>query len=143
MQKIPFIVILVFSLNFYSCEKQIPDQVIPFTIVSEDILLTNLQYINLSNIGGFVYFNQAGYRGLIIYHEGNGVYRVFERACSYDPRSDCSPVEVDESTLYMKHTCCSSTFDFNGNPTGGPASVELLQYSAYLDGNYLKIRNEN
>ena len=119
-----------------------PDQVIPYTIVNEDILLTNLQYLNLSNMGGYVYLNEAGYRGLIIYHEGNDVYRVFERACSYDPRSDCGPVEVDQSTLFMKHTCCSSTFDFHGNPTGGPASVDLLQYSAYVDGNYLKIRNE-
>ena len=120
-----------------------PDQVIPYAIVNEDILLTNLQYINLSNIGGYVYLNEAGYRGLIIYHEGNSVYRVFERACSLDPRSDCTPVEVDESTLFMKHTCCSSTFDFYGNPTGGPASVRLLQYDTYLDGNYLKIRNNN
>ncbi len=117
-----------------------PDEVIPYTLVSEDINVKYIQNINLTNIGGYIYYD-AGYRGLIVYHEGNGVYRAFERACTYDPRSSCDPVVVDESGLFMIHECCKSTFDFNGNPSGGPASLRLLQYSVYVDGDYLKIRN--
>ena len=118
-----------------------PDEIIPFTFVNEDINLTNLQYINLQSIGGYVYYD-AGYKGIIIYHEGGGVYKAFERACSFDPRSSCDPVVVDESSLFIKHECCNSSFNFDGNPTGGPASLNLLQYAVYVDGNYLKIRNE-
>lgn len=119
-----------------------PDEVIPYTLVSEDINVKYIQNINLTNIGGYIYYD-AGYRGLIIYHEGNGVYRAFERACTFDPRSSCDPVVVDESGLFMKHECCKSTFDFNGNPSGGPASLRLLQYAVYVYGDYLKIRNSN
>jgi len=134
--------VLFISLSYFSCEKELPHEVIPYTIVNEDINLTNLQYINLSNIGGYVYYN-AGYRGLIIYNDGGGVYKVFERACSHDPRSECTPVEMDDSTLFMKHDCCGSTFSLDGNPTGGPASLNLLRYDVYVDGNYLKIRNNH
>ena len=117
------------------------DEPIPFTLVNEDLNLTNLQYLNLTNTGGYVYFNTAGFAGLIIYNEGNGYYRAFERACTFDPRSDCEPVIVDPSGLFMKHTCCKSNFNFNGEPTGGPASLRLLEYRTFVEGSYLKIIN--
>ena len=141
MRRFSIILLLPTFLLFSSCEEQIPDQIIPFAFVSEDINLTNLQYINLQNIGGFVY-HDAGYKGIIIYNEGSGVYKAFERACPYDPRSSCDPVAVDGSSLFLKHECCNSSFNFNGNPTGGPASLDLLRYAVFVDGNYLKIRNE-
>ncbi len=134
------VILLLSIVIFSSCENEMPDEVIPYTLVSEDINVKYIQNINLTNIGGYIYYD-AGYRGLIVYHEGNGVYRAFERACTYDPRSSCDPVVVDESGLFMIHECCKSTFDFNGNPSGGPASLRLLQYSVYVDGDYLKIRN--
>lgn len=141
MRKVILLQLIPLFLLISSCEKQIPDQIIPFTFVNEDINLTNLQYLSLQNIGGYVYY-QAGYRGIIIYHEGNGVYRAFERACSFDPRSSCEPVTVDESSLFLTHECCNSSFNFNGNPMSGPASVDLLKYAVFIDGTYLKIRNE-
>jgi hypothetical protein len=141
MRKYFLVLLSPLFLLFFSCEKQIPDQVIPFAFVNEDIKLTNLQYIDLQNIGGFVYY-EAGYKGIIIYHEGNGIYRAFERACSYDPRASCNPVAVDESSLFLKHECCNSSFNFNGNPMSGPAAANLLQYAVFVDGGYLKIRNE-
>jgi hypothetical protein len=134
--------ILVF---FSSCEKEPIDEVIPFTFVNIDINLDLIQYQSLRNPGGYVYLDQAeassGYRGIIVYHEGSGSYRAFERACTFDPHGDCDPVTIDDSGLFMIHNCCKSTFNFNGNPTGGPASLDLLEYDTYLDGIYLKIRN--
>jgi hypothetical protein len=116
------------------------DETIPFTLVNGEINLTYLQYIDLKNTGGYIYYD-AGYRGMIVYNEGNGVYRAFERACPYDPRSSCDPLIVDPSGLFIKHECCNSSFNFNGNPMGGPASLDLLEYQTYVDGNYLKITN--
>jgi len=132
---------VLFLLTLSSCGVETPDAIIPYSYVNEDINLTNIEYLSLKNNGGYVYFN-AGYKGLIIYHEGGGVYRVFERACTYDPESACAPVAVDASGLFMKHECCKSTFDFYGNPTGAPANNRLLQYYSVVDGIYLKIRNE-
>ena len=142
MNKLSIIASILALFSFASCERALPNEVIPFALINEDINLKNIQYLNLSNPGGFVY-HTAGYKGLIIYHEGGGAYRVFERACSYDPRSECTPVVMDESTLFFKHQCCNSTFSLNGNPTSGPASLILLEYYSIVDGNYLKIRNAN
>ncbi len=128
-------------IGFSSCEKEDVNAIIPYTIVNEDINVTNIQYLNLRNQGGFVYYN-AGYRGLIIYNEGSGVYRVFDRACTFDPNSACEPLAVDASGLFIKHECCKSTYNFNGNPTGGPASRNLLEYRTFLDGVFLKIIND-
>lgn len=135
---------IIFLTVFSSCEKEPLDEIIPFSFVNMDINLNLIQYQDLRNLGGYVYITEgsgAGYRGIIIYHEGNGVYKAFERACTFDPHADCSPVEIDDSGLFMTHKCCKSSFNFHGNPTGGPASLNLLQYSTYLDGIYLKIRN--
>ena len=143
MYKLPVFALLIVAF-FSSCEKEPMDEVIPFTFVNIDINLDLIQYQSLRNPGGYVYLEQeasSGYRGIILYHESSGIYRAFERACTFDPHSECEPVTVDDSGLFMIHTCCSSTFNFNGNPTGGPASLNLLQYSTYLDGIYLKIRN--
>ena len=134
-------VILTFA--FFSCDREQIDERIPFSIVNQDINLNLIQYQDLRNIGGYVYIEEgtnAGYKGIIVYHEGNGVYKAFERACTYDP--DCDPIVVDDSDLFLLHECCNSTFNFNGNPMSGPASLDLLQYAAIVDGIYLKITNQ-
>jgi len=46
---------------------------------------------------------------------------------------------VDQSTLFLIDTCCNSTFDFNGFPTGGPATLPLRQYKTFLNLNLLTI----
>jgi len=140
-----FIIVLSFLLiSISSCNEEIPDEIIPYAYVNLELNLNLIQYQELRNIGGYLYIDPiegAGYKGIIIYHEGNDVYKAFERACSYDPRANCDPVVVDESGIFMIHKCCNSSFNFNGNPTGGPASLDLLQYRTYVDGIYLKINN--
>ncbi|MCG8311191.1 MAG: hypothetical protein MI975_27635 [Cytophagales bacterium] len=137
-------VFIILLLVCSSCEKERGEQQIPFSFVNQDINLNLIQYQDLKNIGGYIYIEggaNAGFKGLIVYHEGNGTYKAFERACSYDPFADCDPVIVDDSGLFLVHECCNSTFNFNGNPMSGPASLDLLQYSTFVDGIYLKIRN--
>lgn len=135
---------LVFT--FISCSRDTANEVVPFAWANLDINLNNIQYQNLQNIGGYVIFDggvNQGFKGIIVYHEGNGVYRAFERACTFDPYADCDPIEVDDSGLFMIHKCCNSTFDFHGHPIGGPATIDLVQYATFVDGIYLKIRNTN
>ena len=145
MSRLIYIVLFGSLLCFSSCDEEPISQTIPYAFVNQDINLNLIQYQDLQNLGGYYVMEQgqnSGYRGLIIYHEGNGVYRVFERACTYDPNSECDPIDVDDSGLFLIHECCNSTFDFRGNPTGGPASLHLLQYTAIVDGIFLKIRNQ-
>lgn len=139
------VVVLFLLIGFLSCEKQQVGQTIPFAFVNQDINLNLIQYQDLRNLGGYIYIDEgvnAGFKGIIVYHEGNGVYRAFERACTYDPYAECGTVAVDDSDLFMTHKCCKSVFNFDGDPMSGPASLHLLQYRTFVDGIYLKIRNE-
>jgi len=137
-----FILLSVYTLS--SCNEEPINNLIPFSFVNQDLNLNLIQYQDLKNLGGYIYISKgpnAGYKGIIVYHEGNGIYRAFERACTYDPQTACDPISIDDSGLFMIHKCCNSSFNFNGNPIGGPASLNLLQYGTFVDGIYLKIRN--
>lgn len=137
-------VLFIFVIST-SCVDPIVDEKIPYSYVDMNLNLNLIQYQNLRNLGGYVYIppgDNSGYKGIIVYHEGSGVYKAFERACTYDPFSDCDPVEVDDSGIFMIHKCCDSSFNFNGNPTSGPASLDLLRYRTFVDGIYLKIISE-
>jgi len=117
-----------------------PEDGIPVVLVDETINLNNYQYQALGVVGGFVYLN-AGVRGIIIYRSSANEYLAIERNCTFQPMDPCADVKVDESTLFLIDTCCNSTFDFNGFPTGGPATIPLRQYKATLNENYLTITN--
>jgi hypothetical protein len=143
MYKVIIFALLILTATS-SCTEDNPDPLIPYAYVNQDLNLNLIQYQELRNIGGYIYMDpgdNSGYKGLLVYHEGNGVYKAFERACTFDPLADCDPIIVDDSGIFMIHKCCNSSFNFNGNPTGGPASLNLLQYATYVDGVYLKIRN--
>ena len=94
MNKLLVFALLIIAL-FSSCDKEPIDELIPFTFVNIDINLDLIQYQNLRNPGGYVYLDQeatSGYRGIILYHESSGIYRAFERACTFDPHSACDPI---------------------------------------------------
>ena len=125
---------------FWSCESSDPQDQIPTAIVNETINLTNQQYLDLQFVGGHVEIS-GGVRGIILYHASNNEYRAFERNCSYDPLNACAQVAVDGSRLFMVDTCCTSTFSFDGLPTGGPAGLPLRLYTTVLQGDFLTITN--
>jgi len=134
--------ILFFSiLLLQACDNQAIEDGIPLVIVNETINLNNYQYQSLNFIGGYAYLN-AGVRGIIIYRQSLNEYIAIERNCTFKPLDKCADVSVDQSTLFLLDSCCNSTFDFNGFPTGGPASLPLRQYRTILNANLLTITNE-
>lgn len=122
------------------CESSDPEDQIPMAIVNETINLTNQQYLNLQFVGGHVTIS-GGVRGIVLYHASNNEYRAFEQNCSFEPLNSCAKVEVDGSGLFLVDTCCASTFNFDGFPTGGPAGLPLRLYNTFLQGNLLTITN--
>ncbi len=145
MSRIILFILLCAVFASSSCDEEQPIAIIPYAYVNQDLNLNQIKYQDLRRLGGYIYIeqgNNSGYKGIIVYHEGNGIYRAFERACTYDPRADCDPIAMDDSGLFMIHKCCNSSFNVNGNPMSGPATLDLLQYQTYLDGVYLKIINK-
>jgi hypothetical protein len=124
-----------------ACQNTLPRDDIPRKYVYTEINLDDFKYNSLKLIGGFVYYD-AGVRGIIIYKKSPNEYSAFERDCPYRPGDSCALVSVDKSTLYMIDSCCSSRFDFDGNPLAGPARFPLLQYSTFLNQNFLIISSD-
>ncbi|MER2997217.1 hypothetical protein [Pontibacter populi] len=113
---------------------------IPVVPVSEQISVNSLQYPMLRQDGGYAYL-QSGYRGIIVIRQNASTYYAFERACPYDPAASCGVVTVDQSNLFLTHSCCGSQFNFQGNVTSGPAVYGLRQYKTSLANNILYISN--
>jgi len=133
-------ILLILWMASMACDSGDPEDQIPPALVNETINLTNLQFQNLQFIGGTATI-AGGVRGIIIYRASTNEYRAFEANCSYQPLETCALVEVEASGLFLVDSCCSSTFNFDGFPTGGPASLPLRQYTTSLQGNFLVITN--
>lgn len=140
-RRVYYIFSIIFLLCFTGCEEEAPRTTVPLVPVEFTINLTLQEYMPLLIIGGHVYIEHEGFKGIIIYRESTERYRAIERTCTFQPRNPCEIVEVDDSGFFLVDNCCGSTFDFQGNPTGGPAKQPLLMYNTYLDGHFLTIRN--
>ncbi len=132
---------LIVFLPLLACDREEFDDFIPFVPFSDQFInLNNLQYADLQFNGGWVYLNNVGVKGLIIYRENSSTYRAFERNCSYQPNEACATVNVDQGNLFMEDPCCGSSFSFPmGQPIAGPAAFPLRRYITALDGNTLII----
>lgn len=127
----------ILLLMIMSCSQDLVDDPIPFQPFSDVIINLNLPaYTNLMTDGGNVYIN-GGVRGIILYRKSSSIYLAFERNCSFQPNNACAT--VDAQPLFMKDSCCGSTFNYNGDPTGGLAWRPLQQYKTSLSGNTLTI----
>lgn len=140
--RLGLVCIILFTFLF-SCSTELFDSPIP-EAVFEDIVInvSNPEYNNLNTVGYVHIGGSAGVRGIILYKVNATTYRAFERNCSYQPNDACATVDVHVSTLFMQDSCCGSTFNWDGNPTGGVAWRPLRQYQTYLDGTLLTITDE-
>jgi hypothetical protein len=102
------------------------------------INLSYPQYQSLKLDGGYMYINDAGIQGVILYRVNETTYIAFERKCSVN---DDAPVSVDGSSLFMKG--CNATYSFSdGYPTSGSSTQPLLKYRTSLTGQTLVITDE-
>ena len=130
-------------VGLLGCTPDMYDDPVPYQPFPDIQLNLNLpQNIGLKSVGATLSV-EGGVRGIIIYCLNTGVYRAYERNCTFHPNDACATVNVDASKLFMVDPCCGSNFEFsNGNPSGGVASRPLVQYSATYDGAVLRITDE-
>lgn len=102
------------------------------------------------NIPGSFFYEQGGYNGLVVVNDFDGEIKVYDRACSFEPRTGCSKLWVDTLSLQFRCgnydsfkfvTCCTSKFDFNGNVVNQPAVWPLKKYRTSRSGSLLNIFN--
>jgi hypothetical protein len=132
--------VITFTFLIFSCSPDLVDDPIPFESFP-DIIITTSNHAPLNIDGGYIAIT-GGVRGIILYRKNSTTYLAFERNCSFQPNDACATVDVHVSTLFMQDACCTSSFNFEGMPTGGPAWRPLQQYHVSLAGNTLTITDE-
>lgn len=132
---------LIMLLCFGCKEKQ--NGVIPYVQINTSIGLGQPAYANLLPIGGCVYLNGVGAKGLIIYHRDFNEYVAYDRNCTYNGfNTSCVTLNFDQSLGQAKDDCCGSIFSLQtGLVLHGPATYGLIQYQTDLQGNTLYITN--
>ncbi len=138
---------LWFLLAFFlltSCSRnnqginQIPD------IFFEQTYSLNLpQFQSLNSVGGMVAL-PIGYRGTFLYRASITEFRAYERTCSWQPLTPCHVLNLDSASLILLRCgCCTSSWNFEGQVTNGPASFPLKRYTTLFStsSNTLTITN--
>ncbi len=123
-----------------SCDDDFRTDQLPIVYVFIQLNVNDLRYLDLQT-KGFVYL-QGGLRGILLYKNPANEYIAFERACPDDYPAECAIVKMDESLFNINEPCCLSTYDLDGNPSGGPATTPLRRYFTFLEGNLLTIQSE-
>lgn len=138
------VLICLFFLTGISGCKDDYTSVVPYVYVNENFNKTN--YIELNIPGGFVYFKNSGFGGLIIFcdlTDSSNPYLAYDATCTHEVSSTCRVV-VTEGSGIAKCPCCGSEFILfsgSGSPTKGPAVEPLKQYRTTYSGGRITVRN--
>jgi Rieske Fe-S protein len=129
-------------LLLVGCRSQTGDFV-PNVLVDVFINMNLPSYQQLNLVGGTLFFNEAGYRGLIVHRLALDEFRAYDRACTFQPSESCHVVELDTATNLLECPCCNSRFSLDGFPARGPAGINLRQYRTLYSSssNTLRITN--
>ena len=139
---ISFIFVLLSALLVTpSCNKSEKQQgLIPNVYVNFELYPNSINPIPVST---WIYVNDQGYRGIIVYRYDQNTFLAYERTCPYDPEKECAVVEADESSITAVDSCCMSRFLLtDGSPFAGPATLPLKQYQTVYDGMVLRVYNQ-
>ena len=102
---------------------------IPYVHVEIGIQLAN--HIDLNVPGGYIYYPQHGYAGIIVFCEDVGMYSAYDAACTYDVSQNCSLLaEGAIDGVIATCPCCSSQYSLfgAGYVIKGPAAEPLKTY---------------
>ena len=131
--------ILLFGLLLlFSCKKDnINEELgIPYVNVDRYVLLNDPNSLSLNAVGGYLFLNDAGSRGIVIYHRSYEEYVAYDRHCTYNTTDACGKVALDSTTnVILNCACCTSKFSLiDVSVLNGPSIKPLLQYNAQLSG---------
>ena len=114
---------------------------IPSVPVNVQLDLLDQQNKNLRFDNGIVAV-AGGVKGIYVIRQNASTYLAFERNCPYQPYNACALVTIDRnSRLFLRDTCCTSQFSFQGQVMSGPAARALRQYTVTQSGSLLTITN--
>jgi hypothetical protein len=115
---------------------------IPDVIVREQLNLNSAEALPLKSRDGTFVYIKGGLKGIVVYRRSQDNFLAFERKSPYRLEDSCGIISGHSSYLYMIDSCHNCTFDWQGQPTGGPCKDIMKQYQVqYLNNFTLLITN--
>ena len=123
-----------------ACKKENNSDTVPYVPVNFQMDLNSPDYVDLSTIGGYVYVDNQGARGIFVRRTGTSEYIALDRNCTHKPSGSCAVVSVNTSNI-LECPCHGSQYELDGSVHKGPTTLPLVEYTTSLNGNILTITN--
>ncbi len=143
--------ILFCVMCLISCKKkakQVVDDPIDYKTINFNIYPNDPLYNKIKYAGGWMYINDQGINGIIIYRQTEtnttADFIAIERTSTYYPNNAKAKVNVLTDNFTLKDTVSGSTWQItNGAVLNGPATIALRFYSTYYNSSTgtLNIKN--
>ncbi len=145
-KKIKIASLVMMIILAVSCKKKTtqtdPNNGVPYTPVNVTIYPNDPLYFKIQTPGGWIYFNNAGVNGIIIYRKTTTEFVTLERTSTYYPNDAAAIAKVQSDNFTLKDTVSGSKWQIvDGAVINGPATYALRRYQNTYDGNALKIYN--
>lgn len=147
---IVFCLVIITSLTInVACKKKAQNQTqninnnpVPSVPVNVTLYPNDPFNFKIQAIGGWIYYNNVGINGIIIYRKSTQEFVAIERASTYLPNDANAKVKVQTDNFTLKDSVSNSKWQIiDGSITQGPATWALRLYGTSYDGNALRITN--
>jgi hypothetical protein len=141
-----FLLVLLSVFSFCKKKNQTVQDNIAYQTVNVTLYPNDPLYFKLQTAGGWVYYDNAGVNGLILYRKtatnSPTDFVALERTSTVLPNNPNAKVKVQSDSFTLKDTISGAKWQiFDGGIISG-ASQNLRLYNAVFDGiNTLTIRN--
>ena len=134
------LIIVFFHLLIFSCKD---DYKHPVPDVPVDLFINLNTHFELLNINGYIYVNNYGFNGILIFRYSQEEFTAFDRACPHHPYEYDCRIEVDDPPIAVDHCCGSQFLLIDGSVVEGPSKHPLKQYRVYYNAgsNHLQVVN--
>ena len=134
IKKLIFLILIVIILPSSGCKKSSVNANFPSVSVSKFVYMNLPPYNYLQIVGNYMYIDDAGYKGLIVYHRSIDEWVVFDRGCTYDPTNADALLNVVTGGLTVEDSHCGSKYNLvDGSVISSPATTPMKQYRVDYD----------
>ncbi len=144
MKKLLIILLLIsgFSCKKKSKEQKVADNPVPSVLVNYTTFPGDPLNFKIQSIGGWMYVDNVGINGIIIYRKSQEEFVAIERTSSYLPDNPAAKVKVMSDNFTLRDTISDSHWRiFDATVTQGPAEWALRIYGTSYNGNSLTVKN--
>jgi len=132
------ILVLCFLL-FFACQKE--EDYIQNVMVDYNLNLSLPEWADLQTVGNYIFIEDEGVKGIIVYRQDFNTYKTYDRNCSFEPSLSCARIDSVNSSIAICKCCNSKFLLSDGTPFDGPALLPLKQYQNNLSADFLYIYN--